>query len=522
MHQPVAASGLALRRDSPVRFSTGGDQARSDGRPEYVFLSVDTIDDVPAEYRHLRVISTTRRGIVLGPRGVSCAPDGFGGSAPAPARALPAPLAEVSHRSVQSVSVPTTPIRDRRDPCYIQRLPTELLCAIFLMCGESNPRFIYPRDRHMHHIKTKARLRTYNRAAVMLGRVCSRWLMTTQGCPTLWTMFDVFYPRPGDIAGLQLCLKYSAGLPLSLQVEEGPVVALRRPDLCRRMMQMVADNAPRWQEMSLYLHNASDILDPLLVLPPGSFSCLTRASLCLWKMNRNQARRDGPLWNLLYASRSLRTVEWWDDPYHPLHTTTPAVHHLTHISAHSISPDHLINILQVCLQLEVLQAGVESTEFVFPGAPDAHLLPVVGDILLPRLRILMLSGMRDWSRLYRVLTVPALDRLDLCAAGVQARYMEDMLTRSTARLTMLTMHWPQPGYGDETSALLQSSPLRQLKILRYTKDDSPDNESDDYDPRPCLPAALCVFTVSFQHAEVAYRDLQACQCRFPCLFSVHW
>ncbi|TRM68949.1 hypothetical protein BD626DRAFT_3339 [Schizophyllum amplum] len=472
-------------------------------RSEYVFLSIDALDDIPAEYRHLTVLSTTGRGIVLGPRDTGHSSSSFVGGTPA--RALPALLAEVPRCSAQA----TSPVREARNPCYIHRLPTELLCAIFLMCGEPNTRFIYPRDLYMHYFKEHAMLRTYSREAVKLGRVCSRWLIVTRGCPILWTMFDVFYPRPGDIVGLKLCLKYSAGLPLSLQLEEGPVVSLRRPDVSRRLMQLVADNASRWQELSLYLLDASDILDPLIASHEGSFSCLMRASLYLWKMNRSQVRPDELLWNLLYGSRSLRTVEWWDDPYHPLHTATPPVHRLTHIGAHCIPPDHLINMLQVCSQLEVLQADVESAEFVFPGLPDAHLLPMVDNIALPRLRILMLCGMRDWSRLYNALTAPMLDRLDLSAAGVQASSIEAMLTRSSARLTMLTLHWPQPGYGDETGALLQCSPLRHLKILRYAKDDSPDNMSDDYDPRSCLPAALCIFTASFQVAEAAYRGLKA-------------
>ncbi|TRM68933.1 hypothetical protein BD626DRAFT_624386 [Schizophyllum amplum] len=475
--------------------------ARSDGKSEYVFLGIDALNNIPEEYAHLMVLSTTGRGIVLGPRGAGRASD----CTPGPAWALPAPSAEVSHRSGQAELRPTSHVRERRDTCCIHRLPTELLCAIFLMCGEPNPKFMYPRDRHMHYIKAKTRLHTYNQAAVILGRVCSRWLIVTRGCPALWTMFDVFYPRPRDIVGLKLCLEYSAGLPLSLQLEEGPGVLYRRPNVCRQLMRMVADSACRWQEMSINLYDASDILDPLLSLPRGSFSCLTRASLCLRNIDRSQVRPDGRLWDLFYGSQSLRAVDWWDHRYHPLHMTTPPIQHLTHIGAHSIRPDHLINILQVCLQLEVLQAFVQSTEPVFLGAPDAHLLPVVGDIILPRLRILMLSGMRDWSRLYRVLTVPALDRLETCAAGVQASHIEGMLTRSSARLTMLTLHWPQPGYGDETSALLRSSPLQHLKILRYAKDDRPRNESDNYDPRPYLPAAIRLFTASSEDAEAAYR-----------------
>ncbi|TRM57528.1 hypothetical protein BD626DRAFT_574424 [Schizophyllum amplum] len=394
----------------------------------------------------------------------------------------------------------------------IQRLPTELLCAIFAMCGDTNEVFSYPRDEDMHATRAKNRDRTkttYLRATVHISRVCSRWFAVTRGCPQLWTAVDVALPQPSDITALKLALRYSDGLPLILRIDDNLYTPPHRrtESIPRQFMELVASTAHRWAEVSIILLHGPpavlDVIEPLLAVPRNSFVSLARATLRF--EDDKHASAASRLWEALYGSPMLRAVQWF---YVRVHAPALTLQQLTHIGVNAIRPEEVMGLLQACPRLEILQAIVEPAPDIYPGQNDGYLIPAMpAPIILPHLQVLMLSGMYDWSHFFEGLTVPRLNRLDLNIVGIQADAIQAMLRRSSAHLYMLTLRWLYAGNEREIVALLQSPELQNLKILRYHPYDGPEDEPDSFDPTPYLPSALLVLTRTYEDAESSYHAL---------------
>ena len=167
----------------------------------------------------------------------------------------------------------------------INELPVEILCEIFGLCGDEISGFDYPRDRLMHHSANSPHdLQTYSEAIFTITRVCSRWSRVSRGCPTLWTRIEMPSPRSFDYIFFRLCLKLSAGLPLTLRLNDAlPKNRTRHPPAryCRSILRRVAATAPRWKEISIRLTRDVDALDRFRTLPPGSFVSLEQASMRL-------------------------------------------------------------------------------------------------------------------------------------------------------------------------------------------------------------------------------------------------
>ncbi|TRM70491.1 hypothetical protein BD626DRAFT_591723, partial [Schizophyllum amplum] len=335
-------------------------------------------------------------------------------------------------------------------PRGIQRLPPELLCAIFMMCGEPNDTFDYPRDDFMQSRDNFRNCRTplYSRMTVLLGHVCSHWFAVTRGCPLLWTLVDVPLPQLCDVVNLKLALKFSSGLPLRLRLDDNHYT----PPL---NISIILKYEPG---------NVADIVEPLCVLSRITFTCLKRATIHL-ETDDKHASVTSRLWQLFYSSPALRTVQVFDVGIHaPLST----LRQLTHIGVTAIRPDKIMALLQACPQLEVLQAVVQPAPGIFPGKNDGYLISsVTVPIILPHLRMMMLRGMSDWTNFFNGLVVPRLARIDLSVARVQACAIQHMLQRSHARLCMLALRWLRPGNGDELKALLRCEEMQHLRILRY-------------------------------------------------------
>ncbi|KAL1692096.1 hypothetical protein GGG16DRAFT_124312 [Schizophyllum commune] len=398
---------------------------------------------------------------------------------------------------------------------HINRLPNEILCHIFGLCGDTIPGFDYPRDSRMHVGTVKPRLHPYPTSLIRITRVCSLWSRVSRRCPTLWTVVEVPFPRQVDLVSIKLSLELSAELPLTLRlngtmntvgIQDPPVV------FCRSFLSLVASTVSRWKEVSIILSSNLNMLEPLRILPAGSFTSLERASIQLRNGGPLQARPDSDLWRILGPSASLRAVDFWDDPRRPpLRIASMPLRNITHLGVNQIRNNELKDILAACPRVEVLQVKLGFISMT-PGQPDTYALPMPSSITLGRLRVLMLSGQRDWQPLYDCLTAPRLDRLDISAAGVQADAIEGMLTRSSTKLRMLTLHDIHPNDLDDAANLLLCEHLRELRILRvevFKPDSMPPGQSADFDPRPFLglQAAKCLFTSKFQVAEDAQ---QAC------------
>ncbi|KAL1672290.1 hypothetical protein EV122DRAFT_178916, partial [Schizophyllum commune] len=398
---------------------------------------------------------------------------------------------------------------------HINRLPNEILCHIFGLCGGTIPGFDYPRDSQMHVGTVKPRLQPYPTSLICITRVCSLWSRVSRSCPTLWTLVEVPFPRPVDLIFINLSLELSAELPLTLRLNGMLTpVGIQNPPVvfCRSFMSLVASTASRWKEVSITLSANLDVLEPLRILPAGCFTSLERASIQLRNGGPLQARPENDLWRILGPSASLRVVDFWDDPRRPpLRIASMPLRNITHLGVNQIRNNELKDILAACPRVEVLQVKLGFISMT-PGQPDTYALPMPSSITLGRLRVLMLSGQRDWQPLYDCLTAPRLDRLDISGAGVQADAIEGMLDRSSTKLRMLTLHDIHPNDLDDAANLLLCGHLRELRILRvevFKPDPMPPGSTADFDPRPFLglQAAKCLFTSKFRAAEDAYAAL---------------
>ncbi|KAI5885379.1 uncharacterized protein SCHCODRAFT_02693964 [Schizophyllum commune H4-8] len=388
------------------------------------FLSKDSLEDVSEELKGFSVLSSEGKYLVVGPSDVAPAyNDHF----------VPLEAVIARHKGLETRLSP--------HPCFIHRLPTEVLCAIFLMCGDQNKVFDYPRDELMDPVGVRDETTFYIRSTVIIGSVCWRWYTTTRGCPHLWTLVDVSLPQPRDISALRLSLKYSKGLPLTLRVNDFYQVPTRRTDVCQKFMTLVAASDSRWQEISIILHSKSptvhEVVAPLLQVADGSFTSVKRAMLRFFAddFDRTTSSR---LWQMLSASPALHVVQWF---YVFVDAPSSVFQRLTHVGIEVILPEDLMALVSACPQLQVLQAVVQPAD-AFVGRNDGHLIQTLpAPIHLPHLRALSLRGMHDWTRFFDGITAPNIRRMEMALAGIQASAIGAMLSRSTARLDMLALRW---------------------------------------------------------------------------------
>ncbi|KAI5825575.1 hypothetical protein K523DRAFT_419907 [Schizophyllum commune Tattone D] len=446
---------------------------------ELAFLSKDALNNVPDELRGLSVLSSEGKYLVVGP-----------------------PVVIARHRRKNVMLSP--------HPCFIHRLPTEVLCAIFLMCGDQNKVFDYTRDERMDSVSVHVETTFYIRSTVAIGCVCWRWYTITRGYPQLWTMVDVPFPQPCDVAALQLSLKYSQGLPLTLRINDLHYTPRREVKACEKLMSLVATSAGCWEEISIILRQKSpspdEMVSPLLAIPQNSFGSLKRALIRLFR-DDNEGTTSSRVWQTFYTSPALHAAQWF---YVPVKAPPSFLGRLTHVGVETILPEEIMELMRTCPQLEALQAVVVPPEDLFPGRADGYLFPILATpIHLLHLRALTLRGMYDWSHFFGGILAPRIRRIEMVIAGVQADPICAMLRRSSASLEMLALRWIFTGSDDEIATLLQSQELKKLKVFRYEPYEGPEREPDCFDPSPYLPPNLVAFTRSYEEAEYVYRSLRA-------------
>ncbi|KAI5885463.1 uncharacterized protein SCHCODRAFT_01136376 [Schizophyllum commune H4-8] len=402
----------------------------------------------------------------------------------------------MSHRQAHNSQLP------------INRLPNELLCAIFFVCGDPSPASVFPRDSSMHDLHINPlNLKSYSRNAILLGVVCSRWYRVTHGFPALWTLVDVEYPARYATNILKRCLAHSDGLPLTLWISESvnPWFGMNGEDPDPRFMDLVAANAHRWREISIELYDRRDAVQPLIALPPGAFRILSRARINFYSLNAEESSLDTQLWRSWLTSPTLSSVDWVNTEHIRSGLAVASLQRLTSIGMHFAEPAMLACILNTCLSLEVLLVEIE------PHTLRMRSMPLtLNSISLPHLRTLMLCGPYNWTPLFNALTIPAIDRLELSRQNINGHDIEGMLQRSCARLRMLTIFWPGLNQADHILAIVRSASLRGLKVLRYQC--SPHGGAnqgweDAFDIRPFVPAGV-LYTADANEAECLYARLE--------------
>ncbi|KAL1674550.1 hypothetical protein EV122DRAFT_254468, partial [Schizophyllum commune] len=360
-----------------------------------------------------------------------------------------------------------------RPACFVERLPNELLCAIFILCGSTvTDVSAFPRDMVVHDVVTN--YQPYSKTAIMLGRVCSRWLIVTRGYPALWTLADIGYPGRKDLNILGCCLRYSAGLPIALQICDSIPVDNDGKGVDHRLMLLIAANAPRWKELYVDLLGDGDALKPLLGLPAGSFTSLDRALIRVRYWDTTASSPDTLLWLSIFTSPNLR------------HADMDNVHH--------------------CLEnLEVLLIHGDAID---PW--DLWDIESLDPVHLPRLKTLILSGTSSrWTPLFRRLDIPALVRLEIFQGSVYSEEFEDMIMDSSAHVGMMAFHDLESSQADYIIDLICSPALQSLRILCCERcgDHSLGEEGVPFDFRPYVPSHITVFTTEAMQAEAAYRSL---------------
>ncbi|KAL1702132.1 hypothetical protein EV121DRAFT_282123 [Schizophyllum commune] len=398
-------------------------------------------------------------------------------------------------------TTPSTSNKTKQPPCHIDRLPTELLCRVFMLCGDPYPRFGFPGDVFMH-IEDSYRTRVFHgQAIVTIGRVCSRWLTVSRGCPLLWTTVELGLPKSFDIVVLRLCLRYSASLPLTLRLHEHLTwhegLDLSKPSYqayFRRFLSIVAENAARWDELSIHVEDEDDILSALLKAPLGAYSSLKRTSV--YNEAQECTSTLHALYHRFYASQELHSITFWDSmdpPYLTLHDAP--ITHLARISVRYMrDPQAVLTLLYSCPQLEVLDLNAE---IPYPEREGVYSLG--RQLCLPRLKILSLSGRLDWTVFLEHLHAPCLDRLDM--RWDMSPAIVGMVNRSGARIRMLAIFRETFDHHKITVPLLQSKAMQSLQILRYDA-----GSAKPFNLTPFLPPSVRLVTYDYEQAESAYQN----------------
>lgn len=332
-----------------------------------------------------------------------------------------------------------------------------------------------------------------------------RWRAVTRSYPPLWTIVDVDVPGKKATRRLQQCLDHSAGLPLTLCISRSLKFGGDK-SVDSRFMSLVASNAHRWEEISIELWREHDCLQPLISLPPGTFISLRRARICFWGAGAQASTPDTLLWRLFCTSPSLDTVDWIRKDYIQAGLADAPLRQLTRLGLHWIEPSVLYPFLSSCTGLEELLVSIDQTVL---DQQHAGPLPIPSPLRLPHLRVLMLCGPANWERLFSSLTVLSLERLDVSRMNIHGSAIERMLRTSNARLRMLAIHWPAKDEGNIILALLRSSCMQHLRILRYERY-LPDGWAlgweDTFDLRPFVPNHIA-FTESAVQAELYYAQM---------------
>ncbi|KAL1726723.1 hypothetical protein EV714DRAFT_287055 [Schizophyllum commune] len=359
----------------------------------------------------------------------------------------------------------------------------------------------------MHTYDMEAhRVKPYSKSVALLGRVCARWYAVTRGSPTLWTVVDVAYPTREATSVLKLCLKHSAGLPLSLWISNSLEPDARAKGVDPHFITLVAANASRWTEISIELRDEFFALQTLTTLPSGAFSSLRRARIKFYGRKTQESNADTLLLKLFFTSPSLDCVDLTRTGYIETGLAFAPLHQLTSLGMHRAKPDMVPTVLRNCTNLELLYIRIEPFAF---GRAENVPLSIPFPSCLPRLRVLFLCGPIDWTPLWTSLTVPALDRLDISHTDIPHTQIERMLVRSSARMRMLAINCPELGQTDGALALIRSTPLRGLRILRYSISHpgaSMMGWEDTFDMRPFIPSQV-VFAADAVQAERSYIKL---------------
>ncbi|KAL1684838.1 hypothetical protein GGG16DRAFT_129737 [Schizophyllum commune] len=389
---------------------------------------------------------------------------------------------------IHSDSNSMTRRQDHNSQLPINRLPNELLCAIFLVCGDPSPASAFPRDPTMHdsHINP-LNLKSYSRNVVLLG----------------------LYPARYATNILKRCLAHSAGLPLTLWISESvnPRFYTDDEDPDPRFMILVAANAHRWKEMTIELYDRSDVLAPLIALPPGAFGNLYRARVNFFRQGADATSPDTRLWKSWLTSPKLNTVDWVKIEHIRSGLAVAPLRQLTSIGLHVAEPAMLASVLNFCVNLELLHVDINPYRLGMKNIPP---LTLASPICLPHLRTMMICGPNDWAPLFKALTVPALCRLELSRQEIHSHDIMDMLHRSRARLRMFTVHWPKVIQADQMLALLHSEPMRNIQVVRYDRyppGGARRGWEDAFDLQPFVPSHVH-YTTDYDEAENFYEGLE--------------
>ncbi|KAI5832313.1 hypothetical protein K523DRAFT_298500 [Schizophyllum commune Tattone D] len=399
-------------------------------------------------------------------------------------------------------TTPSTSDKTKHPPCYIDRLPTEILCRVFMLCGDPYPRFGFPSDVMMH--VGNSNIDFYAHTTVSISRVCSRWSAVSRGDPLLWTMVDLGFPQSSDLTVLRLCLKFSSGLPMTLRLHASLGVyssmsEVRHREVLRRFLRIVVDASERWTEISVDMDDKYDILRTLIGTPQSTYPSLRRVSVVNRANGRASTLRE--LYQKFYASEHLRSVAFWESftpPYLMLHEAP--LQRLTRICVHYMrDPQSLFPRLYLCPGLEVLDLSAELPNGVKLNEAYALQKP----LHLPRLKILSLAGNLDWTSFLCHLKVPCLNRLDMRWHINEA--IIDMLNQSAAQPKMLTLFEPRV---DIAEVVLRSRPMQHLQILRYFPRIGMDKPYS-IDVVPFVPSSVWCCTEDYDEAENAYHEFCA-------------
>ncbi|RDB22218.1 hypothetical protein Hypma_010700 [Hypsizygus marmoreus] len=303
-------------------------------------------------------------------------------------------------------------------PCYIARLPVELLCEIFAHClpfGRHGDQYPIPRIED---------------APMLLCHVCSHWRQVALSFTALWSSFSgrCSYSyrnrnpernvRVATQALVKLWLERSHPHPISTEFDSSMLPAVR---------QLLFVNAYRWDSLSIMLDD--EIIGELMAIPQAGAPLVENLSLIVYECEKTHLE----IPSLLPRFPNLRRLYYHNSRTLNRFFLNIPWSQMTHITLCCEFPaDQFLKSLGQCMAAEYIDV-----QWIIPSAPIQP-----AQVILPRLAYLRIDSCAGDITLLDAFTVPSLRTLkfntqsDLAHRNFKA--LDALVSRSSC--TLETFH----------------------------------------------------------------------------------
>ncbi|KAL0945395.1 hypothetical protein HGRIS_000889 [Hohenbuehelia grisea] len=303
-----------------------------------------------------------------------------GNAAFAPTKPLKLASPAVAHPS-STPHTATSPAPLAGTPSFIQEMPVEILCDIFMLC----------------HLEERDNASTESRGArVIISHVCRRWRHVALCMPLLWSRISATMPTEHCLPRVETYLDRSALCPLSIRIFGDAIDTT----WTERLISSCLEHSHRWRSIRLTLSNSFQTSIPILV-GQSSFPNLEVLDLSLRGWDKQSGES---LLNTFSEEAHIARLSWeWISEIS--FASLPFVSRLTHLNISGlITFSDAYHILSQCSNATVINLSQVN---------DPEPLTALPLLTMPKLQALSLTALRPCDSLYNCINAPDLKTLTI-------------------------------------------------------------------------------------------------------------